>query len=334
MMEHAAFPFTRPRRLRATPAIRALVREHSIDRNDLILPIFVKAGLKEKQPIASMPGHYQLSLRDLPEEIKEIEALGINAVMIFGIPHHKDEHGSDSYSDDGIMQQAIRIIKDTAPNLLLISDICFCEYTSHGHCGVITETQHGPDVDNDLTLELLQKQVQSHARAGTDVLAPSGMMDGMIRSIRQSLDQSGFSHLPVLSYAVKYASAMYGPFRQAAEGAPTFGDRRTYQMDCANGAEALQEAALDVQEGADMLMVKPGHTYLDILWRVKQAHPTLPLGAYHPSGEFAMIKAAAERGWVDEQKAVFEVLTSMKRAGADFILTYYAKEFCQWQDAF
>lgn len=332
-MEHASFPFARPRRLRATPALRSLVREHHVDRHDLILPLFIKAGLTAKQPISSMPGHYQLSLGDLPEEIREIQRLGIKAVMIFGIPAHKDDCGSDAYSDNGIMQQAIKVIKDTAPDLLLISDICFCEYTSHGHCGVITDTRHGLDVDNDKTLDLLQQQVESHARAGTDILAPSGMIDGMVHAIRESLNQSGFSHLPVLSYAVKYASAMYGPFRQAAEGAPAFGDRRTYQMDVGNGAEALREAALDVQEGADMLMVKPGHTYLDILWRVKQAHPALPLGAYHPSGEFAMIKAAAEKGWMDEKKAVFEVLTSMKRAGADFILTYYAKEFCRWQDA-
>ena len=331
-MLFSSYPAIRPRRLRTTPAIRSLVREHRVSRNDLVLPVFIKAGLTEKLPVASMPGHFQLSLRDLAEDIAEIKHLGISAVMLFGIPEKKDNRGSDAYSDNGIIQQAIKIIKDTAPDLLVISDICCCEYTAHGHCGVITETTHGPDVDNDLTLEILQKQVESHARAGTDIIAPSGMMDGMVGAIRSALDGSGFTHLPILSYAVKYASAMYGPFRMAAEGAPAFGDRHTYQMDAANGNEALHEAALDVQEGADMLMVKPGHTYLDIIWRIKQAHPNLPLGAYHPSGEFALIKAAAEKGWVDEKQAVSEVLTSIKRAGADFILTYYAKEFCRWQN--
>ena len=331
-MLFSSYPAIRPRRLRTTPAIRSLVRENCVSRNDLVLPLFVKAGITEKLPVSSMPGHFQLSLRDLAAEIAEITRLGIGAVMLFGIPEQKDSCGSDAYSDNGIIQQAIKIIKDTAPSLLVISDICCCEYTSHGHCGVIAEAAHGLDVDNDLTLEILQRQVESHAGAGTDIIAPSGMMDGMVGAIRSALDGGGFTHLPILSYAVKYASAMYGPFRMAAEGAPAFGDRRTYQMDVANGNEALHEAALDVQEGADMLMVKPGHTYLDIIWRIKQAHPNLPLGAYHPSGEFALIKAAAEKGWVDEKQAVSEVLTSIKRAGADFILTYYAKEFCQWQN--
>ncbi len=330
-MEHASFPFARPRRLRSGFAIRSLVRENYVETRDLILPLFIKAGLSEKQPISSMPGHFQLTLADLPQEIREIQTLGIGGVILFGIPAHKDSCGSDSYSDNGIIQQSIKIIKDTEPDLLVISDICFCEYTNHGHCGVITRTACGQDVDNDKTLELLQKQAESHARAGADILAPSGMMDGMVHAIRQALDGSSFGHVPVLSYAVKYASAMYGPFRQAAEGAPAFGDRRTYQMDVANGYEALREAALDVAEGADMLMVKPAHTYLDILWRVKQAHPDLPLGAYHPSGEFAMIKACAEKGWIDEMQAAMEVLVSIKRAGADFIVTYFAKEFCGWK---
>jgi len=331
MTEYAFFPHARPRRLRATASIRSLVRENQVSSGDLVLPIFVKAKLSEKQPIASMPGHYQLSLRDLPKEVQDIKQLGIKAVIVFGVPAAKDAHGSDTYSDKGVIQQAIKIIKDSAPELLIISDICLCEYTSHGHCGIITDTRHGLDIDNDKTLETLQKQVVSHARAGADILAPSGMIDGMIHTIRTALDASGFSETPLLSYAVKYASSMYGPFRDAAEGAPSFGNRQTYQMDVANGAEALKEAAMDVQEGADMLMVKPAHTYLDILWRIKQAQPHLPLGAYHPSGEFAMIKAASNKGWLDEKKAVYEVLTSIKRAGADFIMTYYAKEFCRWQ---
>jgi len=284
----------------------------------------------ENHVIASMPGHSQLALNHLAEKIKTITEHGIQSIMIFGIPEHKDELGSDSYSDNGVMQQAIKIIKDTAPDLLLISDICFCEYTSHGHCGYVDNTTGRLDVNNDRTLALLQEQVISHAKAGTDIIAPSGMMDGMIASIRDALDQTGYTHIPALSYAVKYASAMYGPFRQAAEGAPQFGDRKTYQMDPANANEALREAALDVEEGADMLMVKPGHTYLDVIFRIKQSHPEIPLGAYHPSGEFAMIKAAVEKGWLDEKAAVIEVLTAMKRAGADFILTYFAEDYCMW----
>ncbi|MCY4329490.1 MAG: porphobilinogen synthase [Endozoicomonadaceae bacterium] len=328
-----SYPKSRPRRLRATPAIRSLVRENNVSHSHLILPLFIKAGLNGKKEISSMPGHYQLSLKDLATEINEIQHLGIAAVILFGIPANKDDYGSDAYSDQGIIQQAIKTIRIIAPDMLIIADICFCEYTSHGHCGIVHQTSRGADVNNDHTLELLKKTAVSYAHAGADILAPSGMMDGMVETIRAALDQNDFSHLPILSYAVKYASSLYSPFRDAAEGAPAFGDRNTYQMDLANGNEALHEAALDVQEGADMLMVKPGHTYLDIIWRIKQAYPHLPLGAYHPSGEFAMIKAAAKKGWVDEKQAVKEILTSMKRAGADFIITYYAKEFCHWQNS-
>lgn len=330
-MSLSSYPKSRPRRLRATPTLRSLVRENHVAHTDLILPLFIKAGLSSKKAIPSIPGHYQLSLKDLTAEISEIQRLGIVAVILFGIPESKDLYGSDAYSDNGIIQQAIKIIKDASPDMLIISDICFCEYMSHGHCGVVHDTPHGYDINNDQTLKLLEKIAVSHALAGADILAPSGMMDGMVAVIRKALDQNKFSHLPILSYAVKYASSFYSPFRDAAEGAPVFGNRKTYQMDAANGNEALHEAALDIQEGADMLMVKPGHTYLDIIWRIKQAYPHLPLGAYHPSGEFAMIKAAAQKGWANEKQAVTEILTSMKRAGADFIITYYAKEFCQWQ---
>jgi porphobilinogen synthase len=250
--------------------------------------------------------------------------------MLFGIPSTKDATGSSSYQPDGIIQQAIRTIKSLAPELLVITDVCFCEYTDHGHCGVIHERANKKDVHNDATLTLLAKQAVSHAQAGADVVAPSGMMDGMIQAIRHALDAASFEHLPILSYAVKYASAFYEPFREAAEGAPQFGDRHTYQMDHANGREALRETALDVAEGADMLMVKPAHTYLDVIHRVKQAHPGIPLAAYHVSGEFALIKAAAANGWLNERKAVFEVLTAIKRAGADFIFTYFAKEVAGW----
>jgi porphobilinogen synthase len=308
------------------------VRENHIKLNKLVLPLFIKHGKGVKNPIASMPGHFQISVDQLEEEIRTITALGIKSVILFGIPEKKDALGRDSYADNGIIQTAIPVIKKAAPELLVITDVCFCEYTDHGHCGVVTHTDPGRevDVDNDKTLELLAKQAISHAKAGADIVAPSGNMDGMVQAIRQGLDDAGFQHLPILSYAVKYASAMYGPFRQAAEGAPQFGDRRTYQMDYANLNEALRECALDVAEGADMLMVKPAHTYLDVICRVKQAHPELPLCAYHTSGEFAMIKAAAEKGWVDEQKSVLEIVTAIHRAGADFLITYYTKEIANW----
>lgn len=321
------FPKTRLRRLRANKAIRDLVKETHLDVKDFIAPIFIKHGKGIKNPIASMPGQFQLSIDNLEEEIKTITSLGITHVILFGIPEHKDELGQDSYSDNGIIQSAISVIKKIAPDLIVTSDICFCEYTDHGHCGILT---HNGYLDNDKTLALLIKQAVSHAKAGADIIAPSGMIDGMVGTIRQGLDEAGFQHIPILSYSVKYSSSMYGPFRQAAEGAPKFGDRSTHMMDIANRSEALRECALDIAEGADMLMVKPAHTYLDIISCVKQAYPELPLGAYHTSGEFAMIKAAAKNGWIDERKATLEVLMAMRRAGADFIITYFAKEAAEW----
>lgn len=326
------FPKTRLRRLRKNATLRALVSETQLNVDKLILPLFIKHGTGIKNPISSMPGHYQLSIDMLEDEIKSITALGIKSVLLFGIPAEKDAHGKDAYSDNGIVQTATRAIKKLAPNLLVITDVCFCEYTDHGHCGVVTDHVHGGevDVDNDKTLALLAKQAVSHAKAGTDVIAPSGNMDGMVAAIRHALDEAGFTNLPILSYSVKYASAMYGPFRQAAEGAPQFGDRRTYQMDIANSREAMRECALDVAEGADMLMVKPAHTYLDIIYRVKQAYPDIPLCAYHVSGEYSAIKAAAEKGWLDERRSALEVLTAIHRAGADFIITYFAKDAAKW----
>ncbi len=330
MSRLGVFPNTRLRRLRHNRHIRNLVKETRLDVADLVMPLFIKHGVRVKEAIASMPGHFQISLDQLPEEIESVTNLGIKNIMLFGIPAHKDAIGSGSYLDDGIIQTAIPRIKQLAPELLVIADVCFCQYTDHGHCGAISEQTGYPDVDNDQTLALLAKQAESYAKAGADIIAPSGNMDGMVQTIRQSLDLAGFNHLPILSYSVKYASSMYGPFRDAAEGAPKFGDRRTYQMDTANSNEAIRECALDIAEGADMLMVKPAHTYLDVITRVKQAYPALPLGAYHTSGEFAMLKAAAEKGWIDERSGTLEVLTAIRRAGADFIITYYAKEVARW----
>lgn len=330
MHHHGHYPTTRLRRLRKNKSIRDMVQETQLSVKDLVLPLFIKHGNGIKNPISSMPGQFQISIDMLEEEIKSIVELGITNVILFGIPEHKDPLGKDSYSDDGIIQRAIPVIKKIAPHLLVTSDICFCEYTDHGHCGIIT--QHGDEyyLDNDKTIELLAKQAVSHAKAGADIIAPSGMIDGMVSAIRKALDQAGFHNTPILSYSVKYSSAMYGPFRQAAEGAPKFGDRSTHMMDIGNTNEALRECALDVAEGADMLMVKPAHTYLDIITRVKQTYPALPLGAYHVSGEFAMIKAAAQNGWINERNAVMEVLTAIRRAGADFIITYFAKDVAGW----
>lgn len=324
-MSQGQFPKTRLRRLRQHHKIRNLVRETQIDINKLILPLFIRYGNNIKNPITSMPGHFQLSIDKLSHEIENLSELGIKNVILFGIPAEKDDHGSDAYSDNGIIQSAIPVIKSANPDLLVMTDVCFCEYTNHGHCGVINERAN-KEVDNDKTLALLARQAVSHAQAGSDIIAPSGNMDGMVQAIRGALDLAGYSHLPILSYSVKYASAMYGPFRQAAEGAPQFGDRRSYQMDHGNSKEALRECALDITEGADMLMVKPAHTYLDVIQRIKQTFPALPLCAYHTSGEYAMIKAAAQNGWVNEQEGMLEVLTAIRRAGADFIITYYAKE--------
>lgn len=321
-MQNTSFPATRMRRLRKNDALRHLVQDVVLDVGKLVLPLFIRHGSKIKNPIASMPGHHQLSVDMLEDELKEIVDLGIKNIMLFGIPEHKDAVGSDACSDSGIIQSALPVIKKIAPSLLVMTDVCFCEYTDHGHCGVIEDK----DVDNDKTLTLLGEQAVSHAKAGSDVIAPSANMDGMVGAIRSALDAAGFVNTPILSYAVKYASNMYGPFRQAAEGAPQFGDRRTYQMDFANKHDGLRESALDIEEGADMLMVKPAHTYLDVICRVKQAYPYIPLVAYHTSGEFAMIKAAAEKGWLDEKRGILEVLTAIHRAGADIIITYFAKD--------
>lgn len=324
------FPQVRPRRLRTHPRLREMVRETELAPHDFILPLFVRSGEKIRTPIGSMPGNFQLSVDELLKEIREVESLGIPAVILFGIPAHKDPLGSDAYSDDGIIQQALRAIRAMGTSLLIITDVCFCEFTDHGHCGVIHEQAGMQDVDNDATLELLVKEAVSHARAGANMIAPSGMMDGMIASLRNGLDQAGFSHLPIMSYAAKFCSGFYGPFREAAESAPQFGDRRTYQMDPANGKEALKEVALDVGEGADILMVKPALSYLDVISQVKRLWPHLPLAAYNVSGEFAMVKAASSQGWIDEQRVTLEILTSIKRAGADLILTYHAKEAARW----
>ncbi|SFJ64746.1 porphobilinogen synthase [Planctomicrobium piriforme] len=324
------FPTTRLRRLRQHPQLRELVRETTLSPRDLILPLFVRHGQNQKIPIGSMPGHAQLSVDNLAAEIREIVSLGIPGVILFGIPAHKDADGSDARSESGIVQQAIQEIKSVDDSLLVITDVCYCEFTDHGHCGVLTERNGHVDVDNDATLELLQDQAVSHAEAGADMIAPSGMMDGMIEALRNALDDVGFTHLPIMSYAAKYCSGFYGPFREAAESAPQFGNRATYQMDPANALEALREVELDVAEGADILMVKPALSYLDIIRRVKDAQPEVPLAAYNVSGEYAMVKAAAANGWIDEQRVTLEILTSIRRAGADMILTYHAKETARW----
>ena len=319
---------TRMRRLRYQPVIRDLVRETVLTKHDLVLPLFIKHGLTKKVPVQSMPGVYQLGLAHVEEKIESMLKAGLKAVLLFGVPAHKDPFGCDSYADDGIVQQAIRKVKAVAPEMLVISDICLCEYTEHGHCGVVNEKTGCPDVDNDETLALLQKQALSHVKAGADILAPSGMIDGAVGAIRRALDDTNLVHIPIVAYSTKYASTLYGPFREAAEGAPQFGDRRTYQMDPANAAEGIREAQLDIDEGADIIMVKPAHAYLDVIYRVKQAFPTVPLSAYHTSGEYAMLQAAIANGWLSD-KVVLEIHTAIKRAGADFIFTYYAEELAR-----
>lgn len=328
---------SRPRRLRLTQALRAMVRETELNPADFIYPLFVRHGRDERREIRSMPGIYQWSVDRLVGEVKEASRLGIQAVILFGIPEEKDPVGLENFSPDGVVQTAIRAIKDALPDLVVATDVCLCEYTDHGHCGLLN---HGgvaahpnlPEgyVLNDETLEVLARVAVSHAEAGADLIAPSGMMDGMVATIRAALDQASFEHIPIMSYAVKYASAFYGPFRDAAESPPKFGDRKSHQMDPANAREALREAALDVSEGADMLMVKPALPYLDVIYRIRQAHPELPLAAYNVSGEYSMLKAAVANGWLDEKTAVLESLTAIKRAGADLILTYHAKEASQW----
>ncbi|HET8623767.1 MAG TPA: porphobilinogen synthase [Gemmatimonadales bacterium] len=316
----------RPRRRRRTDALRTLVRETELTPGDLIAPIFVVHGTGVRHEVGSMPDVFQLSTDDmLDREVDAIASLGIPAVLLFGLPAAKDEIGSENFSSDGIVQQALRRIRARHPGLLLITDVCCCEYTSHGHCGIVRDGQ----VDNDATLEVLARVAKSHAEAGADVLAPSGMMDGMVRAIRVSLDGAGFTDRAILSYAVKYASAFYGPFRDAAESAPAFGDRRQYQMDPANVREGVLEAALDEAEGADLLMVKPALAYLDVVRAVRE-RTALPLVAYNVSGEYAMIKAAARAGWLDERGVVLEALTGMRRAGADAIITYHAKDVAAW----
>lgn len=311
----------RPRRLRKNLAIREMVRENHLNVKDFIYPVFVEEGENIRKEISSMPGIFRYSLDQIDAELKEVVDLGIPSIMLFGIPKKKDAEGSESWNDEGIVQQAIRYIKKNYPSLYVMADVCFCEYTDHGHCGVIVDG----DVDNDKTLTNLEKQSLSMAKAGADLLAPSGMMDGMIAAMRDALDLNDLPNTPIMSYAVKYASAFYGPFREAADSTPSFGDRHTYQMDPANRIEALKEAALDVEEGADILMVKPALSYLDIIRELKELHD-LPLAAYNVSGEYAMIKAAAAKGWIDGEKVMMEKLISMKRAGADLILTYHAKE--------
>ena len=317
------------RRLRSLPGLRDMVRENHLRVEDLIYPLFIYHGTNLKREIRSMPGQYQWSLDRVSEAITEITNLGIRSVILFGIPEIKDDTGASACHDDGIVQNAIRLIKAQAHDLIVISDLCFCEYTSHGHCGPLVQTTHGIDVNNDPTLDLLALQALSHARAGVDLIAPSGMMDGMISAIRSGLDKEGFTNIPIMSYAAKFASGYYGPFRDAAESAPSFGDRRTYQMDPANAEEALREVALDVSEGADMVMVKPGLAYLDILRRVKDQF-RMPTAVYNVSGEYAMLKAAAANGWIDERRVVMETLLAFKRAGADMIITYHALDAARW----
>lgn len=322
------------RRLRYHPAVRELVRETRLAPCNFVLPLFVRTGQGVRQPIPSMPGQFQLSCDQIAGEARQASSLGLGGIILFGIPASKDSLGSDSYSDQGVIQQGIRAAKESAPDLLVITDVCFCEYTDHGHCGVVKEKGGRVGVDNDATLELLRKQALSHARAGADMVAPSGMMDGMIGALRSALDGGGFENIPIMSYAAKYASAFYGPFREAVESTPQFGDRRAYQMDPAAAAgQALREVELDVAEGADIVMVKPALAYLDIVRQVRDAFPGIPLAAYNVSGEYSLVKAAAANGWVDEKAIALEMLTAIRRAGANIILTYWAKDVARWVSA-
>lgn len=319
-----SFPTHRPRRLRATEGLRALVRETRVTPEHLILPLFIVPGEGIRKPISSMPGHAQISIDVALQEAAHAESLGVGGIILFGIPDHKDEEASGAYSPDGIVQQALRALRPAVKRLLLITDVCNCEYTSHGHCGKIVNG----DVDNDATLAWLSASALSHAQAGADIVAPSDMMDGRVGAIRRTLDDSGFTNLPIMAYSAKYASAFYGPFREAAESAPQFGDRRSYQMDSANAREAMREMQLDLDEGADILMVKPAMPYLDILAHARQRFD-VPLAAYQVSGEFSMIEAAAAHGWIDRDRTMIETLTGIRRAGADIIITYYAKDFAR-----
>jgi len=315
----------RPRRLRNSATLRRMVRETTLSVDDLIYPLFVDETISAPIAVGSMPGVSRLPLSEVGNAVREVAALGIPGVILFGIPSQKDAIGSEAWNDEGIVQRAIREAKAASPETCVIADSCFCEYTDHGHCGVL----HGEEVDNDATLVNLQKEVVSYARAGVDIIAPSGMMDGMIGAIRSALDEAGFANTPIMSYAVKYASGYFGPFRDAADSSPSFGDRASYQMDPANAREAMKEAMIDIAEGADILMVKPALAYLDIVAAVKQA-TDVPLAVYNVSGEYAMVKAAAEKGWIDEKRVVLETMTGFKRAGADLILTYHAKDIARW----
>lgn len=319
------FPQIRMRRLRGSQAIREMVRETHINVGDFIYPLFIVEGRKIKEKISSMPGIDRFSPDMLAPEVKEIASLGITAVLLFGIPQHKDPSGSQAYAARGVVQQAIRAIKKAAPEMLVVTDVCLCEYTSHGHCGVIS----GDCILNDQTLPLLAKMALSHVEAGANMVAPSDMMDGRVKAIREALDDKGFSHIPIMAYSAKYASGFYGPFREAADSAPKFGDRRSYQMDPPNAREAMREIELDIDEGADIIMVKPALPYLDVI-RMARDRFSLPLAAYNVSGEYSMIKAACQNGWLDEKRVILEALTSIKRAGADIIITYFAKEAARW----
>lgn len=312
-------------RLRNSPMSRALVRETRLHPQQFIAPLFISEQISAPREVGSMPGVFQLTLDCLPKEIEALSALGIPAVLLFGIPKQKDALGSESYHDKGIVQQAIKKIRSVNKEMVIITDLCFCEYTDHGHCGALC----GERMDNDKTLELLGRQAVSHAQAGADWVAPSGMTDGMVLAVRQALDEAGFKQIPILSYSAKYASCLYGPFREAAQGVPQFGDRKSYQMDPANGAEALRETVLDLEEGADMIMVKPAGFYLDVIYRLKQQFPEIPLCAYQVSGEYSMIRNAAKNGLINEEQAIIESLTAIKRAGADFIITYFAKHIAE-----
>jgi porphobilinogen synthase len=322
-MQPAPFPLSRPRRLRRTRVLRELARETHLSRRDLVAPLFVKEGIDEPVPISSMPGHHQHTVESLRKEAAELAALGVPALLLFGIPAHKDAEGTQAWAPEGIIQRALRALAaDLGDEVALVGDLCLCEYTDHGHCGLL---QDDGTVANDATLQRYARIAVAQAEAGAAVIAPSGMMDGQVAAIRAALDEAGHADTAILAYAAKYASGLYGPFREAAEGAPRFGDRTGYQMDPANGDEALREVALDVAEGADLVMVKPAGAYLDVIWRVKQTFG-LPTAAYHVSGEYAMVKAAAERGWVDGERVMLELLTGIRRAGADLVVTYFARE--------
>lgn len=323
-MTHYNIPL-RLSRLRNGAMSRALMKETRLHSQQFIAPLFISELIHEPQEINAMPGQYQLSLNSLPQEIELISSLGIPAVLLFGIPKHKDAYGSESFNEEGIVQKAIKEIRAVNKDILILSDLCFCEYTDHGHCGIL----NGEKIDTDKTLALLAKQAISHAQAGADWVAPSGMTDGMVQAIREALDSQGFQHIPILSYSAKYCSCLYGPFREAAQGAPQFGNRKAYQMDPANSAEALRESALDLEEGADMIMVKPAGFYLDIIAKLKHHFPDVPLCAYQVSGEYSMIKTAAQKGLLNEDQAIIESLTSIKRAGADFIISYFAKDIAR-----